>query len=64
MLSLGARNASDIATTLIRVATAMGWDLRELPDDHPNLKEEPAATAADRPSRTALGGFAGRGGIR
>jgi CRP/FNR family transcriptional regulator, cyclic AMP receptor protein len=48
VLSLEARNASVIATTPVRVATAMGWDLRELLDEHPNLKEQLAATAADR----------------
>lgn len=48
VLSLEARNASVIATTPVRVATAMGWDLRTLLDEHPNLKEELAATAAGR----------------
>ncbi|MEX1003796.1 MAG: hypothetical protein WD156_00345 [Acidimicrobiia bacterium] len=48
VLSLEARNASVIATTPVRVATAMGWDLRALLDEHPNLKEQLAATAADR----------------
>lgn len=48
VLSLEARNASVIATTPVRVATAMGWDLRTLLDNHPNLKEELAATAAGR----------------
>lgn len=48
VLSLEARNASVIATTPVKVATAMGWDLRQLLDEHPALKEELAATAAER----------------
>jgi CRP-like cAMP-binding protein len=48
VLSIEARNASVIATTPVRVATAMGWDVRALLDEHPDLKEQLAATAADR----------------
>lgn len=48
VLSLETRNASVIATTPVRVATAMGWDLRALLDEHPNLKEQLSATAAER----------------
>lgn len=48
VLSLEPRNASVIATTPVKVAMAMGWDLRRLLDEHPGLKEELAASAADR----------------
>lgn len=48
VLALEARNASVIATTPVRVATAMGWDLRSLLDDHPSLAEQLAATAEAR----------------
>jgi CRP/FNR family transcriptional regulator, cyclic AMP receptor protein len=39
VVTLASRNATVIATTPVRVATAMGWDLRDLLDGHPNLRE-------------------------
>jgi len=48
VLSLKARNASVIATTPVRVATAMGWDLRSLLDENPELREKLTETAANR----------------
>jgi CRP-like cAMP-binding protein len=48
VLSLGARNASVIATTPVRVATAMGWDLRSLLDENPELRAKLTETAANR----------------
>ena len=48
VLSLQTRNASVIATTPVRVATAMGWDLRALLDENPELREKLTTTAAAR----------------
>jgi CRP/FNR family transcriptional regulator, cyclic AMP receptor protein len=38
VLSMEARNASVIATTPVRVATALGWDLRESLEAQPELR--------------------------
>ena len=38
VVTMASRNATVIATTPIRVATAMGWDLRDLLDEHPSLR--------------------------
>ncbi|HSJ29553.1 MAG TPA: cyclic nucleotide-binding domain-containing protein [Acidimicrobiia bacterium] len=48
VLSMEARNASVIATTPVRVAAAMGWDLRNLLDGHPPLREALIGAAAER----------------
>jgi CRP-like cAMP-binding protein len=48
VLSMEARNASVIATTPVRVAAAMGWDLRRLLDGHPDLREALVGAAAER----------------
>lgn len=51
VLSLASRNASVIATTPIRVATAMGWDLRTLLEQKPDLKDKLLAAAEERSNR-------------
>lgn len=48
VLSMAHRNASVIATTPIRVATAMGWDLRTLLDQKHDLKDKLQRAAEDR----------------
>lgn len=48
VLSLETRNASVIATTPVRVATAMGWDLRTLLETNEELHRKLTATAAAR----------------
>lgn len=48
VLSLENRNASVIATTPVRVAVAMGWDLRTLLDQKPDLKDKLLQAAEDR----------------
>ena len=48
VLSLQTRNASVIATTPVRVATAMGWDLRTLLDENPELRKKLTETASNR----------------
>lgn len=50
VLSLEGRNASVIATTPAEVAVAMGWDLRQLLDQMPELKSRLEAAAASRVS--------------
>jgi CRP-like cAMP-binding protein len=39
-----------IATTPVRVASVMGWDLRERLDEHPELRALLTETAASRGS--------------
>lgn len=48
VLALQRRNATVIATTALRVAVAMGWDLRRLLDDMPDLAERLGAIASSR----------------
>lgn len=48
VLALEARNASVIATTPVRLAVAMGWEVRRLLDTVPGLRDELAAAAAGR----------------
>lgn len=48
VVSLEPRNATVIATTSLRVAVAMGWDLRELLDVQPELRSRLETTAAER----------------
>jgi CRP-like cAMP-binding protein len=50
VLELEPRNASVIATTPVRVASVMGWDLRERLDEHPELRALLTETAASRGS--------------
>lgn len=48
VLALEARNASVIATTPVRAAVAMGWEVRRLLDTVAGLRDELAAAAAGR----------------
>ena len=48
VIALEERSATVIATTPIKVAVAMGWDLRDLLERHAGLRDRLAATAADR----------------
>lgn len=48
VLSLEVRNASVIATTPVRVAVAMGWDLRRVLDDLPTVRQKLEKAAASR----------------
>lgn len=48
VLALEARNASVIATTPVRLAVAMGWEVRGLLDTVPGLRDELTAVAAGR----------------
>lgn len=48
VLSLEARNATVIATTPVKVAVAMGWDLRRVLDELPSVRKSLQATAASR----------------
>lgn len=48
VLSLERRNATVIATTSLRTATAMGWDLREALDELPEARIKLEAQAAAR----------------
>lgn len=48
VLALEGRNASVIATTPCEVAVAMGWDLRQLLDEMPDLKSRLETAAASR----------------
>lgn len=48
VLSLEPRNATVISTTPIRVAAAMGWELRRVLDGIPAVRQRLAAVAADR----------------
>jgi CRP/FNR family transcriptional regulator, cyclic AMP receptor protein len=50
VLALEGRNASVIATTPCEAAVAMGWDLRQLLDEMPELKTRLATAAASRVS--------------
>jgi CRP-like cAMP-binding protein len=50
VLSLEGRNASVIATTPCEVAVAMGWDLRQLLADMPELRSRLETAAASRVS--------------
>lgn len=51
VLALKPRNASVIATTPVRVAVAMGWDVRDMLGDRPRLR---AALEAEAGKREAL----------
>lgn len=48
VLALETRNATVIATTPVRLAVAMGWEVRRLFDTLPGLRDELAAVAAGR----------------
>jgi len=48
VLALEARNASVIATTPVRLAVAMGWEIRGLLDSVAGLRDELEAVAAGR----------------
>ena len=48
ILSLESRNASVIATTPVRVAASMGWDLRRLLEDLTEMRDTLTQTAAAR----------------
>lgn len=48
VLSLEERNASVIATTPVKVAVAMGWDLRRVLDELPTVRQKLENTAASR----------------
>jgi CRP-like cAMP-binding protein len=50
VLELEPRNASVIATTPVRVASVMGWDLRERLEEQPGLKAALAKSASSRGS--------------
>ncbi len=50
VLELEPRNASVIATTPVRVASVLGWDLREGLKDQPALKVALSESAASRGS--------------
>jgi CRP-like cAMP-binding protein len=50
VLELEPRNASVIATTPVRVASVMGWDLRERLEEQPDLKAALAESASSRSS--------------
>lgn len=52
VLSLEPRNATVISTTPIRVAVAMGWDLRRVLDDVPSARDRLVETARARASFT------------
>lgn len=51
VLALTPRNASVIATTPVKVAVAMGWDVRDMLGDRPRLR---AALEAEAGKREAL----------
>ncbi len=48
VMALETRNASVIATTPVRLAVAMGWEVRRLLDVVPGLRDRLGATAAGR----------------
>ena len=50
VLELEPRNASVIATTPVRVASVLGWDLRSRLEDQPALKAALSESAAARSS--------------
>lgn len=48
VISMKPRNATVITTTDVKVAVAMGWDLRQLIDERPDLRARLDALAAER----------------
>ena len=51
VVALRSRNATVLATTPIRVAVAMGWDLRDLLENNDALRQKIADTIAARQQR-------------
>lgn len=51
VLALQRRNATVIATTPLRVAVAMGWDLRRVLEEAPGLGERLGSIASSRVSQ-------------